>query len=68
MQKTASSFGRTTIDPPLKLRILALLKNAFAEFADEFGFTLNPFSSASTKLSNQVDATEGLPDYCDIIL
>ena len=46
-----------------KLRILALLKNVFGEFADEFGFTVNPFNAASSKLSNhQVDATEGLPD------
>jgi len=46
-----------------KLRILALLKNVFARFADDYGLAMNPFSTASSKLSNhQADATEGLPD------
>jgi integrase len=46
-----------------KLRILALLKNVFARFADDYGLATNPFSTASSKLSNhQADATEGLPD------
>ena len=46
-----------------KLRIIALLRNVFARFGDEYGMATNPFATAAGKFSNQqVDSTDGLPD------
>ena len=66
-ERTANEFAvhldRQELTRHSKLRILALLKNVFARFADDYGLATNPFASASSKLSNHhANATEGLPD------
>tara|TARA_B100000959_G_C14951561_1_gene612073 strand:- start:577 stop:1881 length:1305 start_codon:yes stop_codon:yes gene_type:complete len=66
-ESTATAFAvhldKQELTRHSKLRIIALLRNVFARFGDEYGMATNPFVTAADKLSNQhVDSTDGLPD------